>query len=186
MKLPTTKLVRLAAVVSLGLSVCPAFAQIAPAAPEAKDDAAVKLDPFNVSADSDVGFVAASSLAGGRIATALKDSPVAYSVVTKEFLDAFNLTDVTQAAAFTVGSGSLDNDGTQRQYGRTDSSQLTIRGVQVGPILRTLSDKKLIRVAGRAEVPGRPLQYGTSQSFLDRFGLKSIEELPTLEELKQS
>lgn len=61
-----------------------------------------------------------------------------------------------------------------------------IRGVQVGPILRTLSDKKLVKVAGRAEVPGRPLQYGTSQSFLDRFGLKSIEELPTLEELKQS
>lgn len=61
-----------------------------------------------------------------------------------------------------------------------------IRGVQVGPILRTLIDKKLVKVAGRAEVPGRPLQYGTSQSFLDRFGLKSLEELPTLEELKQS
>jgi hypothetical protein len=52
-------------------------ASVSPTAPEQT----VRLDPFNVSADSDVGFVAASSLAGGRIATALKDTPVAYSVV---------------------------------------------------------------------------------------------------------
>lgn len=61
-----------------------------------------------------------------------------------------------------------------------------IRGVQAGPLLRTLIDKKLVKVAGRAEVPGRPLQYGTTSAFLDRFGLKSLEELPTLEEFKQS
>ncbi len=58
---------------------------------------AITLTPFNVSAEKDVGFVAASSLAGGRIATALKDTPVAYSVVTAEFLEAFNLTDVAEA-----------------------------------------------------------------------------------------
>ena len=92
----------------------------------------MKLDPFSVSAASDVGFVAASSLAGGRIATALKDTPVAYSVVTKEFLEAFNITDVSQAAQFTTGAYSMDNDGTQRQYGRTEASQITMRGVKVG------------------------------------------------------
>ena len=61
-----------------------------------------------------------------------------------------------------------------------------IRGVQVGPMLRTLIEKRLVKVLGRAKVPGRPLQYGTTPSFLDRFGLRALEELPTLEELRQS
>jgi len=60
-----------------------------------------------------------------------------------------------------------------------------IRGVQVGPMLRALLDRKLIRVTGRADVPGGPLQYGTTQTFLDRFGLKSIRDLPSLKEFKQ-
>lgn len=60
-----------------------------------------------------------------------------------------------------------------------------IRGVKVGPMLRALLDRKLVRVVGRAEVPGAPLQYGTTQNFLDRFGLKSLSELPSLKEFKQ-
>src|SRR6185436_1357862 len=132
MKLPPTKLVLIAAAAGLGLSVYPLSAQTAPAATASNEEATVKLDPFSVSADSDVGFVAASSLAGGRIATALKDAPVAYSVITKEFLEAFNLTDVNQASAFTPGAYTMDNDGTQRQYGRTEASQITMRGVKVG------------------------------------------------------
>ncbi|MEZ5978135.1 MAG: SMC-Scp complex subunit ScpB [Planctomycetota bacterium] len=53
-----------------------------------------------------------------------------------------------------------------------------IRGVQAGPILRTLTDRRLIRVQGRADQPGSPLLYGTTQEFLDRFGLASIDDLP--------
>jgi len=53
-----------------------------------------------------------------------------------------------------------------------------IRGVQAGPILRTLVDRGLVKVAGRAEQPGAPLLYGTTQAFLDRFGLASLAELP--------
>ena len=53
-----------------------------------------------------------------------------------------------------------------------------IRGVQVAPILRSLVDRGLIRVAGRSDVPGHPLQYGTTRAFLERFGLASLEELP--------
>jgi len=60
-----------------------------------------------------------------------------------------------------------------------------IRGVKVGPMLRALLDRKLVKVVGRAEVPGAPLQYGTTQNFLDRFGLKAISELPSLKEFKQ-
>jgi segregation and condensation protein B len=58
-----------------------------------------------------------------------------------------------------------------------------IRGVQVGPILRTLVDRGFIRVTGRAEVPGHPLQYGTTRQFLERFGLSAIEDLPRDSEL---
>ena len=59
-----------------------------------------------------------------------------------------------------------------------------IRGVKVGPMLRTLLEHKLVTIVGRADVPGRPLQYGTTQQFLDRFGLASLRDLPSLKEAK--
>ncbi len=59
----------------------------------------------------------------------------------------------------------------------------SIRGVQAGPILRTLVDRGLVKVVGRADVPGHPLQYGTGKEFLDRFGLMSLDELPRDAEL---
>lgn len=58
-----------------------------------------------------------------------------------------------------------------------------IRGVQVGPILRALVDRGFVRVAGRAEVPGHPLLYGTTKKFLDSFGLSGLAELPRDAEL---
>jgi segregation and condensation protein B len=60
-----------------------------------------------------------------------------------------------------------------------------IRGVKAGPMLRTLLQHKLVRVTGRADVPGRPLQYGTTDQFLERFGLASLQELPSVKEWKQ-
>jgi len=58
-----------------------------------------------------------------------------------------------------------------------------IRGVQAGPMLRTLIDRGLIKVTGRADQPGSPLLYGTTREFLDRFGLASLKELPRDNEL---
>jgi len=58
-----------------------------------------------------------------------------------------------------------------------------IRGVQAGPILRSLVDRGLARVTGRADVPGHPLQYGTTKDFLDRFGLMGLDDLPRDAEL---
>ena len=58
-----------------------------------------------------------------------------------------------------------------------------IRGVQAGPLLRSLLHKGLVKIAGRAEVLGRPLLYGTTRRFLKHFGLKSLGELPKVEEL---
>jgi segregation and condensation protein B len=53
-----------------------------------------------------------------------------------------------------------------------------VRGVLVGPLLRVLQERRLIKVVGRAEVVGRPMQYGTTKRFLDHFGLASLDDLP--------
>lgn len=58
-----------------------------------------------------------------------------------------------------------------------------IRGVSVSShIMRTLTDRGWIKIVGHKEVPGRPALYGTEKAFLDYFGLKSLSELPELQE----
>jgi segregation and condensation protein B len=59
-----------------------------------------------------------------------------------------------------------------------------IRGVKAGPILRTLLEHRMIKVTGRADVPGRPLQYGTTQHFLETFGLENVKDLPSVKEFR--
>lgn len=66
---------------------------------------------------------------------------------------------------------------------RTEIEQ--IRGVDVGGVLKTLLEKGLITLRGRAEGVGRPLLYGTSDYFLNHFGLKNLDELPRIEELSE-
>lgn len=58
-----------------------------------------------------------------------------------------------------------------------------VRGVSSAGVIRTLQDRALIEVVGRSEGLGRPLLYGTTQNFLEHFGLRSLEELPRPEEL---
>lgn len=58
-----------------------------------------------------------------------------------------------------------------------------IRGVACGEVLRSLLDRKMIKITGRAEELGRPMLYGTTPQFLDAFGLASIKDLPKPEEL---
>ena len=57
-----------------------------------------------------------------------------------------------------------------------------IRGVNVDGVLKTLVEKNLVKIMGRRETVGRPIIYGTTQDFLQYFGLNSLEELPRLEE----
>ncbi len=59
-----------------------------------------------------------------------------------------------------------------------------VRGVAVDGVMQTLLDRGLIRIAGRSEVPGRPLLYTTTQAFLDHFGLRALDELPNAAELR--
>ncbi len=60
-----------------------------------------------------------------------------------------------------------------------------IRGVSVDGVIGTLTDRELVEVTGRADAPGRPQTYGTTQLFLEYFGLRGLEELPDAEELRQ-
>ncbi len=59
-----------------------------------------------------------------------------------------------------------------------------IRGVDSGGVLRTLLERKLIKIIGKKDVPGKPLVYGTSKKFLEVFGLKDLSDLPTLKDLE--
>jgi segregation and condensation protein B len=59
-----------------------------------------------------------------------------------------------------------------------------VRGVNIDGVLQTLMERGLVKIAGRAEIPGRPLLYETTQFFLDHFGLRNLDELPNVEELR--
>ena len=57
-----------------------------------------------------------------------------------------------------------------------------LRGVDSGGVMKTLLEKNLLRILGKKDVPGRPLLYGTSRQFLELFGLRDLNDLPTLKE----
>lgn len=58
-----------------------------------------------------------------------------------------------------------------------------IRGVNSDGVIKSLLDKRLIKIVGQREAPGKPMLYGTTKEFLQYFGLKDLTELPTLKEL---
>ena len=60
-----------------------------------------------------------------------------------------------------------------------------IRGVDATGVLRTLLEQKLIRIVGRQDIPGRPILYGTSKVFLQKFGLRDLQDLPPLRDFEE-
>ncbi len=60
-----------------------------------------------------------------------------------------------------------------------------LRGVDSGGVLKTLLEKKMLRILGKKDIPGRPLIYGTSREFLEAFNLKDLASLPTLKEVQE-
>jgi len=59
-----------------------------------------------------------------------------------------------------------------------------LRGVDTGAVLKTLLEKKLVKILGKKDIPGRPIIYGTSKEFLEVFNLKDLKGLPTLREIQ--
>ena len=62
---------------------------------------------------------------------------------------------------------------------------IELRGVKSGGVLKTLLEKRLIRITGRKPVVGRPMLYGTTKEFLLHFGLRDLAELPKIEEFAE-
>ena len=60
----------------------------------------------------------------------------------------------------------------------------SIRGVACGEVLRSLLERRLIEITGRAEEVGRPMLYGTTRAFLEQFGLASVKDLPPVESIE--
>lgn len=97
---------RLAVVSGLFASILSAAAQDARSqqAPTTADDTAIELSPFTVTSEKDEGFVAASALAGGRLKMDLKDTPLSYSVMNRELIDALGITDLSSAIEWTTNT----------------------------------------------------------------------------------
>src|SRR5690242_5292477 len=109
--LPTSTLHRFAARTCAKASVIAlAFVGSIHAADTPSSDTVI-LSPFEVNASNDVGFVAANSLAGGRMAAPLEDTAAAYSVLTREFIDAVHITSFTEAARWSVNSTEVLDNG---------------------------------------------------------------------------
>ena len=120
---------RLAFAATTLLVAAAGFAQSA--VPVSPSTETIILSPFTVTTERDTGFVAASSLAGGRLSGDLKDTPVAYSVLTREFIDALGLTNLTEASNWVVNTTKAPDAGrgeifTDVRYG------LSFRGVSGG------------------------------------------------------
>jgi segregation and condensation protein B len=60
-----------------------------------------------------------------------------------------------------------------------------IRGVNIGGIVRNLMERRLVKIVGKKDVPGKPMLYGTTIEFLQYFGLKDLSSLPTLREFQE-
>ena len=60
-----------------------------------------------------------------------------------------------------------------------------LRGVDCGGVLKTCLDKRLIRILGKKDIPGKPLIYGTTREFLELFSLRDLASLPTLKEVQE-
>jgi len=67
----------------------------------------------------------------------------------------------------------------------TKSALEAVRGVSCDGMLQKLLDRELVRIDGRADLPGRPLLYATTDLFLEHFGISDIEELPNIGELRK-
>lgn len=136
--------------------LCATTAAFSQTAGTATESTAIKLSPFEVNTSRDDGFVATSALAGGRLNTDLKDTPVAYSVLTKEFLDAFNITDLTQAMEWSVNTTYNPGNNVDQGFGFSPALNITIRGA----------------APGESNYPMRnffPFNHNTDSYALDRF-----------------
>lgn len=144
---------------------------------------------------------ASDDLGSGDVESAIEELRVAYERDERAF-QIYQLADGYQILTRPEFSGYLERFDSVTRPSRLSQAALEtlaiiayrqpvsrleieeVRGVNVAGVLRTLQERELIEVVGRAEGLGRPMLYGTTRKFLDHFGLSSLEELPQPEELE--
>jgi segregation and condensation protein B len=102
----------------------------------------------------------------------------AHGTFVRNFLQAQNLRKLSQAAVECLAIVAYRQPVTAAEIG-------ALRGVESASVLKGLLEKKLIRIAGRKNVVGRPLLYASTKEFLLHFGLNSLDDLPSLRELDE-
>ena len=102
----------------------------------------------------------------------------AHAHFVRNFLKAQNLRKLTPAAVETLAIVAYKQP-------ITTAEASAVRGTESGSVLKGLLEKKLIRIAGRKNVVGKPLLYATTKEFLMHFGLNSLDDLPSFRELEE-
>lgn len=116
------------------------------------------------------GFVMAEIAGGFQLV-----SEPRFSIYLKRFYQAREKKKLSQASLETLSVVAYKQPVTKADIE-------FIRGVNVDGPLRTLLEKGLVRIAGRKDVPGRPMLYATTKEFLEHFGLNAVKDLPALKE----
>lgn len=123
--------------------------------------------------------------AGGRRGVTLEEVPGGYQMRTK--LDNLEfLRRTLKARPFKLSGPALEVLAIIAYKQPAVKAQVDeIRGVESGHLLRALMEKNLVCFEGKSELPGRPMQYGTTKKFLEIFGLRNLKELPTLSQIDE-
>ena len=124
--------------------------------------------------------------AGGRRGVSLEEVTGGYQLRTK--IDNMNFLKTTvKARPFKLSGPALETLSIVAYKQPVVKSEIDqIRGVESGHLLRALMEKGLCNFEGKAEnLPGRPMQYGTTRRFLEIFGLRNLKELPTLSQIDE-
>lgn len=127
----------------------------------------------------------AIELAGGHRGVTLEEVPGGYQIRTK----ADNLEFISRtikARQFKLSGPALEVLAIVAYKQPMIKSEIDeIRGVESGHLLRALMEKGLITFEGKSDLPGKPMQYGTTKKFLEIFGLRNLKELPTLSQIDE-
>lgn len=127
----------------------------------------------------------AVELAGARRGVSLEEVPGGYQLRTKIDNMQF-LTRTLKARPFRLSGPALEVLSIIAYKQPLIKSEIDeIRGVESGHLLRALMEKALVSFEGKSDLPGKPMQYGTTKKFLEIFGLRNIKELPTLSQIDE-
>jgi len=127
----------------------------------------------------------AVELAGSRRGVSLEEVPGGYQLRTK--IDNMNfLTRTLKSRPFRLSGPALEVLAIAAYKQPTIKAEIDeIRGVESGHLLRALMEKGLVTFEGKSDLPGKPMQYGTTKKFLEIFGLRNLKELPTLSQIDE-